>query len=74
MKYWMAAIALFCSVSGSRSLKAGDDYATVDGLAEALHRQLKVVAPAKCNCHDGYAMRDGSCIRSVESEPEVNER
>ncbi|KAL8444237.1 hypothetical protein Emag_005594 [Eimeria magna] len=70
MKNCMAAITLFCTVSGSRALKAGDSYATADGFREAVLRQLKVMPPAKCTCQEGYVMRDGSCIRTVESHPQ----
>ena len=72
MKYCTVAITLFCSVSRSRSLEAGDDNVTPDGYAETLLRQLKAMPPAKCTCQDEYTLRDGMCVRSVEVEPQVN--
>lgn len=72
MKHSMVAVTLFCSVSGSRTLKAGDDHAFTDGFTEALLRQLKVMPPAKCRCPDGYVLHDGTCIQSIEVEAQVN--
>lgn len=72
MKYCVASVFFFCSVSGSRSLKDVDDYATTDGFTEALRRQLKVMPPCatQCTCPDGYTERNGSCFRSVDTDPQ----
>lgn len=72
MKNCMVALTLFCSVSGSRALKAGGSYATTSGFQEAVLRQLKVMPPAKCKCPDGYEMRDNTCVQMIETDPLVN--
>lgn len=71
MRNYTIAIALFCSATGSRSLPAGDN-AAADGFAETLLRKLKVMPPAKCTCQDGFTLIDGTCTRSIETDPQVN--
>ncbi|CDJ43463.1 oocyst wall protein COWP, putative [Eimeria tenella] len=69
MRNYIIAIALFCSATGSRSLPAGDN-AAADGFAETLLRKLKVMPPAKCTCQDGFTLIDGTCTRSIETDPQ----
>lgn len=61
MKYCMVAVTLFCSASGSRALKAGDNYATdgTDEFREALLRQLKEI------CRSGR-MVDDLCVTPAQ--------
>lgn len=72
MRHYIIAVTLFCSAAGSRSLAVEDGNATANGFAEATMRRLKEMPPTKCACQEGYTLADGTCIRTTESEPQVN--